>query len=116
MYDKKMLGKRIREARNRAGLSQQQLASAIGVSDKTISAYEVGRVDPPLESLDKLSTVTKHPVGFFIGDVSSNIEARLNSILFELEEICGVLKDTGMVKTSVVKEAMAKRSSLSSQE
>ena len=108
MYDKKMLGKRIREARNRAGLSQQQLASVIGVSDKTISAYEVGRVDPPLVSLDKLSTATQHPVGYFIGDVSSNIEARLNRIIFELEGICGVLKDTGMVKKSAVKEAMAK--------
>ncbi len=95
MFDHKQLGKRIREARLRARLSQQQLAKAIGVSDKTISAYEVGRVDPPLEALDKLSTATAHPVGYFIGDVSSNIEARLDRIAKELIEIRESVKQAG---------------------
>lgn len=92
MFDSKQLGKRIREARLRSGLSQQELAAAIGVSDKTISAYEVGRVDPPLESLDKLGTATKHPVGYFIGDVTSNVEARLNRIISEMSAIKDALK------------------------
>ena len=87
MLDKQALGKRIREARLRSGLSQQQLANVIGVSDKTISAYEVGRVDPPLDALDKLSTATAHPINYFLGDVKSNIEARLERISSELKDI-----------------------------
>jgi transcriptional regulator with XRE-family HTH domain len=92
MIDRTLLGKRIREARQEKHLSQQQLASAVGVSDKTISAYEVGRVDPPLDTLEKLSTATSRPIGYFLGDVHSNIEARLDHIANELGEIRKELK------------------------
>lgn len=87
MLNRTQLGKRIKEARLRSGLSQQQLATVVGVSDKTISAYEVGRVDPPLESLEKLSSATAHPIAYFVGDVQSNIEAKLDRIARELTEI-----------------------------
>jgi transcriptional regulator with XRE-family HTH domain len=87
MIDRKQLGQKIRDARQRSGFSQQQLANAIGVSDKTISAYEVGRVDPPLESLEKLSQATAHPIAYFIGDMASDIEAKLDRIARELTDI-----------------------------
>ncbi|MEK7457942.1 MAG: helix-turn-helix transcriptional regulator [Patescibacteria group bacterium] len=93
MLDRTQLGKRIKEARLRTCMSQQQLADVIGVSDKTISAYEVGRVDPPLESLEKLSNATLHPIAYFIGDVQSNIEAKLDRIARELSDIRQVLQD-----------------------
>ncbi|HZZ98702.1 MAG TPA: helix-turn-helix transcriptional regulator [Candidatus Saccharimonadia bacterium] len=102
MIDRTKLGMRIREARQRMNMSQQQLAAAIGVSDKTISAYEVGRVDPPLDTLEKLSTATAHPIAYFVGDVQSNIEARLDRIANELTEIRKTLKT---VSTPMVKEA-----------
>lgn len=93
MLDRTQLGKRIKEARLRTGMSQQQLADVVGVSDKTISAYEVGRVDPPLESLEKLSNATLHPIAYFIGDVQSNIEAKLDRIARELSDIRQTLQD-----------------------
>lgn len=101
MIDRKQLGQRIKEARQRSGFSQQQLAGAIGVSDKTISAYEVGRVEPPLNTLDKLCEVTRHPVAFFLGDVQSNIEARLDRIAKELEDIHASLKKDESPSTEV---------------
>ncbi|HKY74475.1 MAG TPA: helix-turn-helix transcriptional regulator [Patescibacteria group bacterium] len=94
MLDRTQLGKRIKEARLRTGMSQQELANVVGVSDKTISAYEVGRVDPPLESLEKLSQATSHPIAYFIGDVQSNIEAKLERIARELAEIKQSLQST----------------------
>lgn len=94
MIDRTQLGLRIREARQRSGLSQLQLAEAMGISDKTVSAYEVGRVDPPLEALDKISQATSHPVAYFVGDVQSNIESRLDRIATELEEIRDMVKST----------------------
>jgi len=93
MIDRKTLGLRIREARNAAGLSQQQLAAAVGVSDKTISAYEVGRVDPPLEALDHISQATAHPIIFFLGGEETNLEAKLEKIALELQAVKRALQE-----------------------
>src|SRR5687767_5515311 len=44
----------IREARRRAGLSQQELAARAGTSQATLSAYENGRKQPTVETFDRL--------------------------------------------------------------
>ena len=44
----------IRLARSKAGLTQQQLASRAGVSQQVVSAYETGRQEPTLPSLQRL--------------------------------------------------------------
>lgn len=82
-----IVGQRIREARSRTNMSQQQLALSIGVSDKTVSAYEIGRVDPPIEILRKISKTTQHPIGYFLGEIQSSIEAKLDRIANELKSI-----------------------------
>ena len=41
----------VRTARDRAGLTQQQLAERAGVTQQAISAYETGRQDPRLQTL-----------------------------------------------------------------
>jgi putative transcriptional regulator len=40
---------RVRELRQAAGLSQESLAQAVGVSRQTINAIEKGRYDPSLK-------------------------------------------------------------------
>lgn len=40
---------RVRELRQAAGLSQESLARAVGVSRQTINAIETGRYDPSLK-------------------------------------------------------------------
>ncbi|MDX6699063.1 MAG: hypothetical protein QOE65_2460 [Solirubrobacteraceae bacterium] len=47
-------GVAIREARARAGLSQEALAERAGTSQATVSAYENGRKRPSLETLERL--------------------------------------------------------------
>lgn len=111
MFDRTQLGKRIKEARQRAGLSQQQLADSIGVSDKTISAYEVGRVDPPLESLSSISGATSHPMAYFIGDVQSNIEAKLDRIAREMEEVRRLMQGAVKSQTPMAAQAQSQHSS-----
>jgi transcriptional regulator with XRE-family HTH domain len=48
----------IREARRRAGLTQQELAARSGTSQPTLSTYESGRKDPSVATLERLLAAT----------------------------------------------------------
>ena len=48
----------VREARERAGLSQAELAERTGTSQATISAYETGRKQPSVDTLSRLLAAT----------------------------------------------------------
>lgn len=47
------LGERLREARTAAGVTQEQLAEAIGVSRPAVSQYEHGEMRPGLDTLER---------------------------------------------------------------
>lgn len=86
------LPERIRKARLDAGLSQADLGNAIGLSDKSISAYEKGRATPPLGKLKGISQETHRPLNYFTGESaesygSESVEARLSSMEEQLVEI-----------------------------
>ncbi len=51
------LANRIKLIRNRRNLSQERFGSKVGVSGKTISAYETGKATPPLKVLEKITSV-----------------------------------------------------------
>lgn len=54
---------RVRELRQAgAGMTQQQLAEAVGVSRQTIIAIESGRYSPSLEVALKIARTFGHPV------------------------------------------------------
>ena len=50
-----MIGKRIREARQAAGLSQEQLGEKLGVSFQAVSTWETGKFIPDSEHLPALA-------------------------------------------------------------
>lgn len=85
---------RIRKARREAHLSQLELGNGIGVSDKSISAYEQGRSVPPFEKLKRIAEVTSHPLAYFTEDNvdETTIAAKLQSIERELQEVKNLLK------------------------
>lgn len=88
------IAKRIRQARVEAHLSQEQLAQAVGVSDKSISAYEKGRSTPPVNKLKKIAQSTNHPIGYFSDEdvPEAVIAAKLSSIEKQLEEVKKLLQ------------------------
>lgn len=47
-------GKRLANARRRAGLSQQRVAALAGVPQSTVGRIETGRLEPRAETLDRL--------------------------------------------------------------
>ena len=49
------IGERIKEARNRVGLTQKQVAGIVGVSEQTVRYWEMGRSKPSPEYLVELA-------------------------------------------------------------
>lgn len=59
------IGEKIKQARTRAGLSQQQLADAIGVTKSIISQWELGRKGPTRENINKVAEITVTSPAYF---------------------------------------------------
>lgn len=91
---------KIRQARKQASLSQQQLSQVIGVSDKAVSAYEVGRSTPPLKVLRKISLATKQSLTYFLDNHSQaspdQILAKLDAVEKELQQLRKLLHSKGL--------------------
>ena len=51
------LGNKIKSIRNKHKLSQQRFGKKIGVSGKSISAYEKGTIKPSQKVMDKISII-----------------------------------------------------------
>lgn len=66
------VGNRIREARERAGMSQEDLAVAIFVSRQTVSNWETGKTYPDVQSLLLLSNLFDVPIDNLVkGDLEA---------------------------------------------
>ena len=61
------IGKRIKQARKWAGLSQQQLADSLKLSFMTIRRWESGEISPRVQELENASQVLDTPVEYLIG-------------------------------------------------
>jgi len=88
------IGKRIREARLKEGLTQEALATIIGIGESTIRAIETGRSLPSGQSLRK---ITEHPqfkkhAAFLMGADETPAEPEET----ELMELFRQVSDAGM--------------------
>jgi transcriptional regulator with XRE-family HTH domain len=59
------VGRRIALARNAAGLTQEELASRLGVTRRSVQGYEAGRV-APFRHLDRLSALLGRSTSWFL--------------------------------------------------
>jgi len=84
-------------------MSQKQLAKKLGISDKTISAYETGRAIPPTPTLTKIAEITGISVLEIMGlenkknSNNAGVSRKINQKLKKLEE-----------RVSCVEQAMVK--------
>ena len=69
MSDRAVIGKRLMEARQRAGLSQKGLGVKAGIDEFSasprVNQYERGKHTPNPLVLERLAVVLKVPVGYF---------------------------------------------------
>lgn len=66
------LANRIKEARKSKGYTQKDLASLLNVKPATVSGWEVGRNEPSLEMLRKISSVVGVSFEYLTGIVSKS--------------------------------------------
>ena len=78
----------LRILRESKGLTQQNLASVIGVSQQAIQKYETGKNEPDLETLMKLADTFKVSVDYLIGHTPQGKDPNyaISSIEFEMIE------------------------------
>lgn len=60
-------GERVREAREKLGLTQEQFADQLGISRASLALYESGRREPKVDVLARLVEVTKIAPDFYLG-------------------------------------------------
>jgi DNA-binding XRE family transcriptional regulator len=85
------VGQKIKLARQNKGMTQTDLADILDISSKTISAIEVGRVEPSISQMQAISAVLEEPIGYFIGEDASSIESKMEHVKGQLEEITRIM-------------------------
>jgi len=99
----KELGKRIRTARDEARMSQLHVGVSLGVTDKTISGYESGRIAPPIDKLLHLADLFKKPITFFLGSDPREykVASRLRAVEVALRDIRKQLNEIKLVSQTI---------------
>ena len=74
MGKKKEIGTRIRTMRKSRGMTQEDLARAIGQSASSITMYETGRREPDFETLEALADVFNVPLASLVSEDDSSAD------------------------------------------
>lgn len=83
------VGKRLRAAREAAGMTQAEVAKRLGVSESSIRLYELGKRQPNDEILERIAAaVGVDPQAFVEIEIDSVRDVL--EILFRLEDACGL--------------------------
>lgn len=73
MANDKMIGLRIREARKRAGLRQDELGAQIGIGKSSISEWESGKRSPDIDKIEDIAKVLKVSAAYLMGWEEKNL-------------------------------------------
>ena len=77
LSDKKKMGKRIKAARNRVGLSQEALGAAVGKSSVYMSNVETGKANASLETVVSIANALRVSMDEFLYDEVERTEPAL---------------------------------------
>jgi transcriptional regulator with XRE-family HTH domain len=87
--EERHFGKRLREARLRAGLSQSELEDISGIPKARLSRYENGHVEPSIQTLNRVARALNVSEASLLGDERA-----------ALEEFEAALKERGITFTT----------------
>jgi transcriptional regulator with XRE-family HTH domain len=81
---------RLRALRKAAGLSQAELGKRVGLTDRMVSHYEVGRYTPSLDTLDRLAEVLAIPA-----DARAELVDQVAELAVEVRSLRARLRQVG---------------------
>ena len=87
------IGIKIKKIRDSQNLSQERFAKKLGISGKTVSAYETGRTTPPLKVLQKIVHTYKTPIVNLNQELKSELSKKLELLETEVVGLKNILKD-----------------------
>lgn len=91
----KNVGEQIKRIRDKRNMSQERFGKKLGLSGKTISAYETFKASPPLYVLDKISQVYEITIFDIPHAQKEDLRNRIGKISMEVEELQSIL-ETGL--------------------
>lgn len=107
MVDYELIGCRIKEARKKQKMTQEQLSTKTGIGIEYLSRMETGKVKPSLEYLDKICMILEVDLGKLVGGTSVKRKTYENDKLIKefndctpqmREAILKIVKDLKTVK------------------
>lgn len=75
----KKIGKMIQKAREEAGLSQEELASRLSLTQAALSNYELGKRRLYLKNVEQIAKVLNKPIGYFMEDYTEKLRTGADS-------------------------------------
>ena len=88
------IGNQIKKIRSSHNLSQERFAKRLGLSGKTISAYETGRSMPPLKIVEKLVSAYNTPFINIKKEEKDRLRSKLESLQSEIVAIKDMLDES----------------------
>ena len=92
--DMAVIGKRISEQRKKLGLTQEQLAEAIGVTPQAVSKWENGHNLPDIDNLFVIAEVLKIPYSVLVDETKFDVEISFRNRLFHEDNMYTRVKTT----------------------
>ncbi len=104
MIDQKELGLLIKELRERKGMTQNELALSLNLSDRTISKWETGRGYPDITFLERIASLFSLSVAELLsgaGVSNRNVSGNMMKSAFYVCPVCGnTIVSTGEASVS----------------
>ena len=96
------VGERIKLARQKKKLNQQHLAEKLGVKTSTVGSYEIGRSNPSLEILAKISDECEVSIDWLVKGQENNADSHLSTQSLD-KGAFGAKVELQMLKTQLEK-------------
>ncbi|MBQ9795612.1 MAG: helix-turn-helix transcriptional regulator [Clostridia bacterium] len=91
--------KKLKELRNKIGLTQSEVATKIGIAQTTYSHYETNSSEPDIKTLIKLANFYKLPIDALVERNFHNIDfSKFTDTHYELTEKVSNLSEAECVK------------------
>ena len=85
-----MFGERLKELRIEKNLKQEELGEILNVSKATISSWEMGRTQPPFETIEKIIKFFNVSPNYLFGFTDEDIT--------KIKELNRVAREAGLIK------------------